>query len=458
MFQIPKNPCRFNWSFGFIADKLYNFATAKVFGSTASASSWEAFRRVVKALTNVFANRPNLVIRHKKFIDMLKWEKIDLSAKLTPAFSCTINCGIMDDAGNWIDLPARIYIDDALMLALNADHMKMVLAATIEAIFIVIGKPDVAVRQCPLAMDKWLELVIGPKQTLLGLIINTNRLTVTIPPKYLQEVLKLLNSTWHPNRRCFKVSDTQKLTGKLVRLTKGANWVFHLLSHLYLSIAYALSKNKRLLTKSSAVFRDIVLAIQTNAFVTPCKDLAWHTSFAMMCAAKVTHHASYQYNINRTMCYEIEFVCNKLKPDSGIEWEMPIAHLIPQTPFAMTIGDSLLEGARGLLITLGFWWHIHFLDKVVQHTLQFKTSNNDGMLVSINVLELVMVMINYCTALYVVQTSPVTDNPHPVILNVINNSSTLSWTLHTCKQSNIGQMLACFFCSLSINLPIGINL
>ncbi len=130
---------------------------------------------------------------------MLKWEEIDPSAELTPTFSCTINCGIMDGAGNRIDLPARIYVDNALMLALDSDHMKMVLAATIEAIFIVMGKPGVAVRQCPLAMDKWLELVIGPKQTMLGLIINTNRLTVTIPPKYLQEVLKLLNNTWHPN-------------------------------------------------------------------------------------------------------------------------------------------------------------------------------------------------------------------------------------------------------------------
>ncbi len=45
--------------------------------------------------------------------------------------------------------------------------------------------------------------------------------------------------------------------------------------------------------------------------------------------AKLTHHASYQYNINKTMRYEIKLFCNKLKPDSGIEWEMPIAHLIP---------------------------------------------------------------------------------------------------------------------------------
>jgi hypothetical protein len=57
-------------------------------------------------------------------------------------------------------------------------------------------------------------------------------------------------------------------------------------------------------------------------------------------AAKLTHHPSYQYNINKTMRYEIKFFRDKIKPDSGIEWEMPIAHLIPQMPFATTIGDS----------------------------------------------------------------------------------------------------------------------
>jgi hypothetical protein len=236
---------------------------------------------------------------------MLKWEEIDPSDERTPAFSCTINCGIIDDARNWIDLPAHLYVDNTLMLALDVDHVKMVFAAMIKAIFIVICELDVAVRQCPLAMDKWLELVIGPKQTMLGLIIDTNRLTIAIPAKYLQKVLDLLNSTWHPNQRCFKVSEAQKLTRNLARLAKGANWVFHLLSHLYLSIAYALFKNKRLLTESSADFCNIVHTIQTNAFVTPCKDLAQHTSFAMKRAAKLTHHASYQYNINKTMRYKI---------------------------------------------------------------------------------------------------------------------------------------------------------
>jgi hypothetical protein len=102
---------------------------------------------------------------------MLKWEEIDPSAKLTPAFSCTINHGIMDNAGNRMDLPARIYVDDALMLAFDVDNMKMVLAAMIKAIFVVVGELDVAARQCPLAIDKWLELVKDSSSTPTGSLL-----------------------------------------------------------------------------------------------------------------------------------------------------------------------------------------------------------------------------------------------------------------------------------------------
>ena len=67
--------------------------------------------------------------------------------------------------------------------------MELVLAALIEAIFDVMGTPDTTVRQCPLAMDKWMDLVVAPKQRMLGLVIDTNTLTVGIPPDYLAEVL-----------------------------------------------------------------------------------------------------------------------------------------------------------------------------------------------------------------------------------------------------------------------------
>jgi hypothetical protein len=37
------------------------------------------------------------------------------------------------------------------------DEMELRLAALIEAIFVIMGTPDTTVRQCPLALDKWLD-------------------------------------------------------------------------------------------------------------------------------------------------------------------------------------------------------------------------------------------------------------------------------------------------------------
>ncbi len=79
---------------------------------------------------------------------------------------------------------------------------------------------------------------------MLGFLIDTNTFTVGIPPDYIKEVLDLINSMWHLHHRCFTVGEAQRLTGKLGHPAEGAQWVFHLLTHLYASIAYALAKNK----------------------------------------------------------------------------------------------------------------------------------------------------------------------------------------------------------------------
>jgi hypothetical protein len=104
--------------------------------------------------------------------------------------------------------------------------MDMVLASLIEAIFVVMGEPDTALRQCPLAMDKWLELVVGPILIMLGLIINTNKLTVAIPEKYMSKLRELIDTTWHVNHRSFTVKEAQKLNGKLGHLAEGVTCCF----------------------------------------------------------------------------------------------------------------------------------------------------------------------------------------------------------------------------------------
>jgi hypothetical protein len=210
--------------------------------------------------------------------------------------------------------------------------------------------------------------------------------------------------------------------------------------------------------ESSQEFRDIILSIQTGVFFTSCKDLARHYFICHEMCGKVNTSFFLSVQYQQNYACRNQFFCDNLKPESDMEWETPIAHLIPQTPFATMIGDSLLEGAGGFLIALGFWWHICFPDVIIQRTLLFKSDNEDGLLISINVLEFVTVIINYCTVLHIFQTTNATEDPHPVLLNITDNASALSWTLHTCKRSRIGRLLACFFCSLLINSPLGINL
>ena len=54
-------------------------------------------------------------------------------------------------------------------------------------------------------------------------------------------------------------------------------------------------------------------------------------------------------------------------------------------------------------------------------------------------------------------TEAVTNDKYPVLLNVTDNTSALSWTTGACRKSRIGRLLARFFCSLLINSPLGVN-
>jgi hypothetical protein len=456
-FRFPKPHPDLAGAFGFNAEQFYFLATAMVFGSKASASSWEAFRRTIETLSSVYANRPDLVRKHREYLDMINWEENDPGVVLTPAVACELNPVLPLTPGGLTTQPARIYVDDALMFGWRRTHMEMTLAAMIEAIFVVMGEPDTTLRQCPLAMDKWRVLIVKTVQVMLGLIIDTNRLTVAIPPHYIAEVRKLLNSTWHVDRRAFTVNEAQQLTGKLGHLAQGAPWVHHLLTQMYASIAKALAANKELLSNSSREYQDVVQALHTGSFGCSFKDRSRHIAFAIKQLARLEHHSKAQHFISKDMRKEIEFLRDKLDPCSDVVWETPIGHIIKRTPTAVSFGDSSLTGMGGYSIDMKFWWHLPIPEEVQRRTLLHKKDNSDGELISINVLEFVTVIVSYLAALHVVTTTDFTIDPHPVLLNVTDNSSALSWTMNACRTSKIGQLLARFFCSLLMNSPLGIN-
>jgi hypothetical protein len=134
---------------------------------------------------------------------MIGWVELNPNTPITPAVACNINIGIVTADGTKKNLPAQINVDNALLLGHSKWQIMMKLAALIKAIFVVMGEPDTMIRLCPLAMDKWEELVVGPVQTMLGLVINTYQLRVGIPSNYVNKVLLLLNNIWHCGRKQF---------------------------------------------------------------------------------------------------------------------------------------------------------------------------------------------------------------------------------------------------------------
>jgi hypothetical protein len=327
------------------------------------------------------------------------------------------------------DQPASIYVDDALMFALFCRHMEMVLAAMIESIFAVMGEADTPLCQCPLALDKWLELVVCPVQTMIGLVINTNKLLVAIPQHYVAEVRELLDTTWHVGCKSFTVNEAQKLTGKLGHLAEGAPWLHRLMTQMYVSIAKVLASNRAILLESLHKFKNIIQSLSTGSFACSPKDQTRHNSFALKQAARLVHHSKTKYSITKNMRLEIEFLRDKLLPQSDIQWETPIAHIIRRMPSASAFGDSSLIGMGGYSLDLKFWWHLTVPEEVQQRTLLHKVDNRGGQLISINVLEFVTVIIDYIASLHVITTTSFTADPYLVLLNVTDNTSALIWTV-----------------------------
>ena len=65
---------------------------------------------------------------------MIKWEILTYPlSKPVKAINSPLNPGIIDDIGNQIKHPSRIWVDDILIAVVGVENMKMALAAVIEA-------------------------------------------------------------------------------------------------------------------------------------------------------------------------------------------------------------------------------------------------------------------------------------------------------------------------------------
>ena len=114
-FRFPQLAADITGAFGFLAEKLYFISTSHVFGSNTLASSWKPLRRAIQSMITIYAQRDDLVEKHKPLLDKLKWsEETTPTPKLTKVFPCEINYGVTDENENLRPMRTNIYVDNIL--------------------------------------------------------------------------------------------------------------------------------------------------------------------------------------------------------------------------------------------------------------------------------------------------------------------------------------------------------
>ena len=166
--------------------------------------------------------------------------------------------------------------------------------------------------------------------------------------------------------------------------------------------------------------------------------------------------------ISKELSLGLYFLRQLLEKPSKYKWECPIAHLVPRSPDYTSTGDTSLFAGGGYSLDLKFWWYIHWPEEIQSKTLKFFTINKKDFstreLISINLLEFVVVIINYTAASHVLSLRPLSvKNHYPLLLNWTDNTTANKWAIKSATTNIAGRGLSHLFCALRLNNPLGLN-
>jgi hypothetical protein len=441
-----------------IADKLF-LSCGQPFGTDFSPANWEVVRQVLEHLATRLYQDSTLRSKHKALLCQLRWDRSLTGSssryRFTRAEWDTLNAAVVDAGGHPLPTPHFVYVDDDIYVDLfSVEDFEQCIAASIEAIYVLLGPSDLSRRQDPISFDKLEDMVISPIQRVLGHIIDTRRMVISTPPDFTQDIIRSLRTTWGAHRKSFTVHELETLTGKLGHMSISTPWLKFLLGQLYTSAAAALRHSHAHLISTSASFRALLRALR----LTPSdpSDSDAYRSFHTSDLARRLHHNPASYFINRTLRSELHLILDALMLPRASH-ACPIAHMVPRTPSAVIRGDSSLLAAGGYSADLSFWWYLEWPHAVRDRTIRHVTNNTTNQLISINTLEYAAILINYLAACHSLSCRTSSD-PYPVVRIETDNTTSEAWSRKGCKDSFGGRALSRIHCALLIDNPVGLQI
>ena len=398
-----------------IGDTLY-VPIGSVFGSNASPCNWEVIALSRTKLAEWLQTQPNIKEIEEKHEDLLNLIKFPEDAfhpkeEFIQATPDSKNKGVIVDG---VHLPTQnaMFVDDNLM-ADTWENLRPALAASVEALFILLGFPEEELRKSPLSMDKCYESLCSYSRKQLRYLINTRELTVAITEEKREEILEILLTEWHSKRKSFTLREAASFLGLIAFFATCAAWGKYLYIALQHSIYKALKFNTRFVFESKK-FQTFTKLINSKN-----KDIA---KFFKSKTIKQIWDAKTKFFINKTLRAEVKLLTTIFSDSDTCKWEIPIRHLIDTDYDCTVLGDACLEGGGAFCDELRFWYFLEWPDNIKKRKLKAKVKHSE--LVSINCLEFVIIIVSYNAILDAIELLGRLHNiPHPKSLILSDNTA-----------------------------------
>ena len=100
------------------------------------------------------------------------------------------------------------------------ENLRPTLAASVEALFILLGYPEEELRKRHLSMDKYYKSLCSYYRKELGYLIDTRKLAVSITEEKRKEILDILLDEWYFKRKSFTLKEAAAPLGLIVFLAR----------------------------------------------------------------------------------------------------------------------------------------------------------------------------------------------------------------------------------------------
>jgi hypothetical protein len=410
-------------------------AIAMHFGGNFCPSSWEPLSwarcEIAKFL---YDNAMYHVALNLEVLELIPIRE-DTPAQHVPKFRPKLdrlNPPILNRQGE-PDVEFRMFVDDLLSACIRRKALiQRMIASSVEAAYLLLGYPGPIkdpILPPVMAWDKMEDRPVAPQRVALGALIDTSTLTVSLEDYKVERLVAILNDTWNRQRKMFTVIDAAVLVGNVIAASFFCGWLRWSMHHLMEALKEQLKKNGKRLARTRH-FEEL-LQEPDEAWLDPSSRSFARIRCLNSAFARAVWRDKARTAITRAMYEEIDFLRTQATEHlSGHHrWRRPISHLIPREWDAQLRQDaSTTWGAGGFSSALSFWWQTAwevFSPEVRRRIMILSRGDPDK--ISINVLELVAVVINFFGACV---AYAMTDNKldwQPKILLEGDNTSANSW-------------------------------